>query len=478
VLLPDPPTLLLLVLGALNYLVVGGLIAWIVFQRRDTRATWAWIFFLVLVPSLGLLVFWVVGFASLRHRRWRRKRADSPIGDRLEPLVRGAPLDPTGFPADPGLHRLACRLDGMAAQPGNSVTLYREGRVLFDDLEAAIDEATHHVHLVYYLWEPDSTGQRIRAALMRAAQRGVEVRLLIDDVGCFATPAVFFRPLQSAGGRVARFLPLSLFARGLGLNHRNHRKIVIVDGAMGFAGGMNVGDTYAGVGAPWQDAHARVAGPAVQRLQEIFAQDWFQTTEEDLAQPEFFPAIPAQGEEWVQFVASGPAEERWTSIHTVLFTAITQSKERVWLETPYFVPDPAMALALEAAALRGVDVRLLLPGHSDHRVVLYAGRFYYPSLVAAGVRIYEVPRVFLHAKTVTIDTLVASVGSANLDQRSFRLNFEANAFFYGPALAGALERSFEATQREATPVTEDTLRQRSRRRRALEALARLLGPVL
>ncbi|RMG12760.1 MAG: cardiolipin synthase [Planctomycetota bacterium] len=462
----------------LNYALVAWLIVSLVYyQRRESTATWAWIFFLLLVPYLGVVAFWLLGSNRLRFRRWRRRRLKAGASSiALRPT---APL-PTGcpFPADPGLLELAERLDGVNARPWNAVTLYREGEATFAAIEEAIDSAHDHVHLTYYIWRPDRTGKRLRDALVRAARRGVAVRLLLDDVGCLGTPQAFFAPLAAAGGQIVRFLPLSRLGRRLSLNHRNHRKIVVVDGAAGFTGGMNVGDEYAGLQGPWLDAHVRVRGPAVQRLQEIFCEDWYHTTGEDLGADRYFPPPSTAGEEWVQFVASGPTTDRWHAIHTILFAAINRAQRRVWLETPYFVPDVAMALSLETAALRGVDVRLVLPGRSDHQVVLYAGRSFYARLLAAGVRIYEVPKGFLHAKTATIDGRVATVGSANLDQRSFRLNFEANAFFYGPTVAGALEASFERILERAREVDRAAHRRRPRRQRALEAVARLLSPVL
>ncbi len=475
--LPIPPWSL--ALGTiLNYLVVAALIVRIVLQRRETAVTLAWAFFLMLVPCLGVFAFWLLGANRYRLRRWRRRYRGSTLDSRLAPLTTCCGEgNPETFPADRGLLQLVSRLGG-APKHGNAVRLFRAGKETFDAIEEAIDAATHHVHLVYYIWEPDRTGVRLRNALIRACARGVEVRLLLDDAGCLSTPDSFFLDLVEAKGKLARFLPMGTLGKHLSVNHRNHRKLVVVDGRLGFTGGMNVGDAYAGLSEPWQDAHVRVEGPAVPRLQEIFCQDWWQTTDEDLATDDYFPAAQPAGDEWVQFVASGPNDDRWNAIHMILVSAISRATVRVWLETPYFIPDEALSLALETAALRGVDVRLLLPGRSDHPLVLYAGRSFYGRLLAAGVKIYEVPKAFLHAKTVTLDSNVATVGSANLDRRSFSLNFEANAYFFGPVVAGALENSFEATQREAVEITLAYCESRSRIRRLAEATARLLGPIL
>ena len=182
---------------------------------------------------------------------------------------------------------------------------------MFETLEAALDQARHHVHLVYYIWEPDRTGARLRDALARAAARGVQVRLLLDDVGSRRTRRSFFTPLLAQGGCVARFLPVNPLNRQLALNNRNHRKIVVVDGALGFIGGMNVGDLYAGLSSPWLDLHARLEGPVIQSLQEAFCQDWYHATGDDLVSPAYFPQIPAVGPVWAQLLTSGPADRIW-----------------------------------------------------------------------------------------------------------------------------------------------------------------------
>ena len=295
--LSDIPTWVFLAATVLNYGVVGVLIAYLVVKRRDTRATLAWIFFLLLVPFLAVPAFWVLGFNRLRAGRWRRRKASSTIGERLQPLactVSGCE-EPNEFPADPGLLQLARKLDGVSALGGNAVELYRDGKNAFAAIEAAIDGAAHHVHLLYYIWKDDTTGARMRDALVRAARRGVEVRLLLDEIGSLGTSDAFFRELLGARGKLARFFPLGLFGRRLAINNRNHRKIVVVDGALGFTGGMNSGDEYAGLGVPWQDAHVRLQGPAVLRLQDIFGQAWLQATEEDLALSPSFPRIARRG---------------------------------------------------------------------------------------------------------------------------------------------------------------------------------------
>jgi len=281
-----------------------------------------------------------------------------------------------------------------------------------------------------------------------------------------------------AVGRVERFLPVDPLSRQLALNNRNHRKIAVVDGEIGFTGSMNVGDVYAGLGEPWRDLHACLRGPIVHSLREVFCQDWYHATGDDLVSDVYFPRISGAGNIWAQLLSSGPADERWRAIHTLLFAAINLARDRVWVETPYFVPDPPIVMALQTAALWGVDVRLLLPGRSDHPLMLYAGRSFLEELLAAGVRVFELQDAMPHAKTVTIDSVFSTLGSANIDQRSFRLNFEANVFFFGAEVAVELERGFLSLCSEAREVTAVNRQRISRRQRLIEGVGRVLAPLL
>ena len=318
----------------------------------------------------------------------------------------------------------------------------------------------------------------MRDALIRALGRGVRVRLLLDDVGSRAASPRFLAPLVAAGGEVARFLPLNLFSRQLSINHRNHRKILIVDGRVGFVGGYNVGDEYAGKGQPWRDSMVEVKGPLVHSMQEVFCRDWYQATGLETDDPGFFPEPERCGGVWGQLLTSGPGDRYWSPIYVLMVNAINDASERVWLETPYFVPDDTFLLALVGAALRGVDVRVVVPQSPDHSVVAWAARSYYSELLAAGVKIYELPEVMLHAKTMTIDGNFATVGSTNLDQRSFRLNFEVNGFFYGPQVAQEVEAAMKVTQGEAKRVEKGLFHKRRWLQRMLEAFARIFAPLL
>jgi cardiolipin synthase len=462
----------------LDLAIVAVLIPTILLQRRESGATLAWILVILLVPFLGLFAFWLIGTTRLHLRRRKRRRIESRLTPEIHRLQSQPPQRQVPECAPPSLIQLARNLDETGPQPGNQVLLIRQGEALFETLEATLDQARHHIHLIYYIWEPDRTGTRLRDALTRAAARGVQVRLLLDDVGSRRARRGFFTPLSEQGGCVARFLPVNPLNRQLALNNRNHRKIVVVDGAIGFIGGMNVGDLYAGLSRPWLDLHARLEGPVVQSLQETFCQDWYHSAGEDLVNPAYFPRTSEPGDVWAQLLTSGPADERWRAIHTFLFAAINLARRRVWIETPYFVPDPPILMALQTAALRGVDVRLLLPGRSDHPLVLYAGRSFLNELLAAGVRVFELNHAMPHAKTATIDGYFSTLGSANMDQRSFRLNFEANAFLFAESVAQQLERDFLSLCAQAEEVTLEQRRRISRIRQLTESTCRVMAPLL
>lgn len=470
----------------LNYAIIAALIPRILLQRREPAATLAWVYFVLLVPFLGLVAFWALGTTRIKLRRWRRRELETGRMPSLAAFLdASATVElPPSLPScslGQGLMRMAMRLSDAQPTPGNLVVISTEGPEIFKMLTASIEAATHHVHLQFYIWAPDATGTRLRDALVAAAKRGVEVRILLDHFGV-AAKLWFFRSLLEAGGQVAWFMPVSLFTFRLSINHRNHRKLVIIDGKLGATGGMNVGDEYAGIDPdrPWLDVMFRLEGPSVAGLQSTFAQDWYRTTSEELASSEYFPLAGFPGEEWVQVVDSGPDDEHHHPIHALVVAAIGLSRERVWIATPYFVPDKALATALETAALRGVEVVLLLPGEiNDSAIVRHAARSFLEPLLSAGVIVREMEGAFLHAKLMLVDDSIATAGSANLDERSMRLNFETNAFFYSPGAVADVERVIEQVQaRCAPPIDFSTFRARSRRTKLLEAVSRLMAPIL
>jgi cardiolipin synthase len=477
---------------AVGYLIGIALIPQIVMQRRESGATLAWVLLIVFLPYVGAFLFLAIGTQTIRWRRKRRERAERAVAPGLatstlpvrpfEALAEETTEPALGEPARDLAH-LADRLARHSCG-GNAIELLVDAQATFAGIEAVIARARSHVHLDYYIWRADDAGRRLRDLLVGVARSGVEVRVLVDDVGSRAAGKAFWRPLVEAGGHVGRFLAVNFVSRwlALNLNNRNHRKIIVVDGTIGFTGGLNIGDEHFGriaaVGG-WRDTHLRLEGPVVARLQEIFVEDWFHATGQDLTDGRYFPPPTPAGAERVQILASGPDDGRARAIETIYFAALTLARKRAWLTTPYFVPDAILAAALRTAALRGVDVRILVPGQPDQPFVYHAARSFYPELLEAGVGIYEYsPAIRLHAKTAAVDGCWATVGSANLDLRSFRLNFEANAVAYGPRLARELERVFEKDLALARRLEPAEFRDRSLLTRACEGAARVLAPLL
>jgi cardiolipin synthase len=286
--------------------------------------------------------------------------------------------------------------------------------------------------------------------------------------------------LFSAGGKVAAFLPVSLWRRSFQVNLRNHRKIVLTDGKVAFTGGLNVGDEYLGESArfgPWRDTFLRLEGPAVEGLQSVFVEDWDFAFGEPLQGPEYFPAFASAGDVNAQVISSGPDMEI-RAIREIYFAAMLRSRKRLWITSPYYVPDQGVRDALCLAAMSGVDARLLMPKTPDHLMPYFAGRYYLPELLACGVKVYRYTRGFIHSKVVLVDGQWASVGTANLDNRSLLLNFEVNCLFHTSRVVGELERQFLHDLEDSFRVEQKVFAQRTWPGKLAENVCRLFAPVL
>ena len=460
-------------------------------ERREPAATIAWLMTVTFLPIVGIIAYYAL--ARTRFRRQFRARAavnrqaDDVLATHVERRVER--LDDTVLrslkPEQQALIELAANSaqfrSGCPSFAGNSVRLFFDAAPKYDALKEAIRSARSHVHIEYYIFNSDGIGTEIRDLLAERAAAGVEVRVLYDGVGSIGTyHSDFFDVLISAGGEVEVFLPPRIAKIIERVNFRDHRKIAIIDGSVGFIGGMNIGDEYLGLDpetGAWRDAHLRIEGPAVAALQRTFLTDWMFTTGRQIAVEAYFPEIAAAGEALVQVVTSGP-DCRWPTIQQLYFQAITAAEREVLIATPYFVPDRSVLTALETAALRGVDVRVMVPRKADVRIVTSAARSYYEPLLETGVRIFEFTGGFLHSKTIAVDGRFGSVGSANMDVRSFLLNFEISAFVHNEAFAGELRKQFEADVASCEEIDLATFRRRPRLRKFGQAVAQLLSGIL
>jgi cardiolipin synthase len=439
-------------------------------------STVLWMAVIIAAPWLGLLLYYLLP-RRLQLRRLRRLRVR---GSRLRE-VRGRAALPCGD-GEPraGLASLLAGADGQGLVGGNELTWLPAARSFVAEAIAAIDAARLHVHCVVYILRGDDAGQRFLAALARASQRGVVVRLLFDSLGSWGITSAHLAPLRAAGGRAEAFLPLLWKRRPFTVNLRNHRKLLVVDGEIGFVGGRNVGDEYftdrIGNRRAWLDAMLAVRGPAVARMQDVFVEDWCTATDEVLADATQVQA--PVGDSKVGIVCAGPDRDE-SDLWFAVVQAIGEAGATIDLSTPYLVLTGTLLFALQLAAARGVRVRIFTNGAgSEARVLYHAQRSHYAGLLAAGIEIHESVHEYNHAKLVVVDGRTVIVGSANFDRRSAYLNFEIAAVAVDDTkLAGSVAATIEQRRASFRAVTEADLPVRPWSR-AIDALCGLLSPLL
>lgn len=466
-----PHIRLYLTLGWAAYLI--GLGFWIVLQKREPAATLSWLVSLAALPYLGFLIYYVFGPQKITRHRARRRRHHVA-------LPRHG--DTTGEDESQELRSLAQATTGIPPTSARQVRLLVDGGAKYSALLDDVRQAQHHVHLEYYIYNPDRSGTALRDALVERARAGVKVRLLLDAMGSKQARRRFFAPLLEVGGEVAWFHPSRpwMLWRRPWVNLRTHRKIVVIDGRIAYTGGINITDEEDERlrADAYRDLHLRIEGDAVRALQVVFVEDWAYVTRTrdwvgDVARamPE-----PLPGPIDTQVLTSGP-DSSWEAIHRLHVGAIHAASRRVWLVTPYFVPGEAAMMALTSTALAGLDVRLLVPKMSDSKLVTYCVRSYYDELLAAGVKVYEYGPRMLHSKALLVDDTLALIGSANFDHRSFRLNFEVSVLFNDAGVAADLAQLVEREFAHAPRVRNDRDRPLLGSRLP-EALARLMSPLL
>jgi cardiolipin synthase A/B len=379
-------------------------------------------------------------------------------------------------------------VSGSLLVAGNKVTLLIDGKATYAAMFEAIENAKDHINFETFIFEDDEVGKRFSDLLIRKSAEGVQVNLIYDSFGSMNTPAAFFQRLCDGGVLVLEFNPVNpgkvLKGKEWALSNRDHRKILVVDGAIAFTGGVNISDVYSGSSSfrshsggkkdePWRDTHVRIEGPAAARLQSLFMQTWERQKGPTLPVRDYFPNVKQAGNTLVRVVDNLPGEMN-RLIFMMYMSAITHAENSIYLTTPYFVPDSQLLKALAEAAGRGVDVKILLPGFSDSALVYYASRHYYTRLLKAGVQLFERRGGMLHAKTAVIDNVWSTVGSSNLDTQSFLTNDEANAVILGRDFADAMQAMFERDLEESDQITLEEWEKRPLDNHLKEWSARLL----
>lgn len=482
------------IIFALYGATVLGLAGIIVSENRNPLKSLAWITVLLTFPVGGLILYLFFG-RSIKNTRMisrRKKRA-------LKKLEEKATLRPAGSEPEmisrenAQLAMLAMKLNDSRLMPDSRVEIFTSGKEKFDRLMEDIREARKCVSLQYYIFEDDELGRQLSELLIGKARQGVTVRVIYDDIGSMKVSRRFFKRMAAAGVRVYPFFRVTFPPFATRINWRNHRKVVAIDGKIGYIGGMNVATRYIKGNKRfpvWRDTHLRVTGPGVAALRYSFAVDWsfmgqpLDMDSESAGQPSCYGMVKIsdndEGEGLpasVQLVTSGPTDP-WSNVELILLKAISSARKRVWIQTPYFLPPESMLRALNTAALARVDVRIMMPRMSDSAVLTYASRSYITECLNAGIKVYLYTAGMLHSKVVIVDDEFSSVGSANIDFRSFEHNFEGNLMIYGPEVNAELRKIFTADTNSCERLKIVDWAQRPVYQKTLESIMRLLSPVL
>jgi cardiolipin synthase len=457
-----------------------------ILNTRTSQGAIAWAVSLVAMPYLTLVPYLFLGRSKFAGYADARRVENELLRTRAHPPEWDMQASSAGLPAQRLGVRLVhslTRLGGMPFLPGNSVRTLVNGTATFEAIFQAIESARHYVIVQFFIVRDDALGEMFKDALITKAKQGVRVYFLYDSIGSFDLPHRYVAALRAGGVEMHPFATNRRFVNRLQLNFRNHRKIVSVDGERAFVGGHNVGIEYLGGRAPlspWRDTHIEVRGPAVASIQFVFTEDWYWATQQlpEFDMPAPSPGAPAddQGMHCL-VVPSGPADKQETCSLFFVET-INAARERIWITTPYLVPDEAVFSALRLAVLRGVDVRILIPCRRDHRVVFAASKLYAYDSLRAGIRIFRYQPGFLHQKVILIDSVAAAIGSANLDNRSFRLNFEIMVLTVDHRFAQEVETMLLNDFAESLEIDRNEYRQASALRRVLMHVARLFSPIL
>lgn len=455
-------------------------------ERKDASSTWAWLMVLFFIPIAGFILYLIFG-KSLRHKKIFTWDLKNKLGVKKAVNFQRRTIEEDLFiykkdflPNYKDLVYLHLRNNDALFTQDNKVELYTDGDKKFAALMEDMLNARDHIHLLYYIIRNDELGKRLADILVKKVREGVEVRVLYDDMGSRTISKKYIQRLRDAGAIVEAFFPPVIPKINFKINFRNHRKLAIIDGATGYIGGFNIGDEYLGKDPKfgyWRDTHLRISGDAVRHMQTRFILDWNQASRNELLHEDRYYASVPSGDVGVQIVSSGPDSD-WEQIKYGYIKMILSAKESIYMQTPYFIPDESLCDAVRIAALSGVKVKIMIPNKPDHMFVYWATLSYIGDMLNAGAEIYIYQNGFLHAKTIVIDGKVASVGTANIDVRSFRLNFEVNAFLYDDEVAQKLCEAFNEDIKLSTQMTRKLYAQRSLGIKFKESISRLLSPIL
>jgi len=480
------PPLVILVVKVAYVLAMLMIVLLVMLENRSPLKAIPWMLVLLFVPVLGV-VFYVFFGQNLRKEKIIRRKGlknHDMISEMAHAqsyrLADGGMDDMPRMLNNKKLIQLFLNNSSSILTIGNKVDVLNNGEATYEAILAALRGAKKFIHLQYYIFDDDEIGNRILDILKAKASQGVEVRMIVDDVGSWELKRSFFRNLQSYGIEIFSFLTVRFPSLTSKVNYRNHRKIVVVDGEVGFLGGINVADRYIN-GNPaygsWRDMHLRICGDAVNALQSVFFIDWYFVSQKDIADPKYFPHKEPEGDKPIQIVTSGPDSD-WAGIMMGYYQSISNAKKYVYITTPYFMPGESVLMALKASALGGVDVRILIPEKSDAYFTALCTNSYIKEMLIAGVKFYFYQPGFLHSKMMVIDDEMCTIGTTNMDFRSFEQNFEVNAFIYDEQKALEVKGYFMDDLSQSKRIVLEEWRKRPRWQKAKESFARLFSPLL
>ncbi len=461
----------------------------IFYERRSPQIAAAWVLLLVFLPVVGFFVYIFFG----RHLYGTYKYGKKTLADeqfehissyQIQQLkTSDLKLSEAGKNFETTI-ALLLNQDHAAYSTNNEVDVYIHGDQKFQEMENVIRAAKNHIHMEYYIIRDDPLGRKIMKLLTEKASEGLEVRVLFDAVGVRKIPSSFYRELKNAGGKIHILFPLMVPFISTRINYRNHRKILVIDGEVGFIGGFNIGVEYLGEGplGYWRDTHLKIRGGAVASLQQRFIKDWNFASKTDAVKNDssYYPTIigDQSGNMAVQIVSSGPDSDN-AAIYSGFLSLIGRAKKSIYIQTPYFIPDQSVFEALRVAVLSGIDVRIEIPNKPDHMFVYWASYSYLGDLIRLGAKGYTYDRGFIHSKTAVIDGEAVTIGTANWDIRSFKLNFETNAFVYDRDFGEKMNRIIlEELETDCTKVTVEKYNSRPLTTKVREGFCRLISPLL
>lgn len=457
----------------------------IILEKRSPFKTTAWILVLILIPIVGMIFYLVFGQEYRKRKMFSRRGIKSlqnmrrMSAEQLKNIEQNQLISRAGLQKQAPLIRLLLNNSDSLLTTGNTIQLLKDGEQTFDRIFEAIETARHHIHLEYYIFADDKIGNKLKKLLIKKRNEGVEVRIIVDDVGSWGLSKKFFRELHAKNIEIFPFMEVRFPRFTSRVNYRNHRKIIVIDGNIGFIGGINIADRYIeGIKelGYWRDTHLQVGGDAASTLQVIFAADWYFITKQNLYGNTYFPPLTDAPGVPVQISASGP-DYSWKSIEQAFFAAITSARKRIYIVTPYLMPPPELKTALKTAALSQVDVRIIIPERSDATLSKWCSFSYVEELLEAGVRVFLYQKGFIHSKYLLVDDCISSIGTSNFDFRSFETNFEANAFIYQKEFTSELEQHFLSDLQQSREVKYREWRKRSLRDKIRESLAHIVSPM-